>query len=376
MSKCTEPIPDLPVPSGPHGIFAIFLPGSPFAGDATTYLLHNRDICGGLFYVLWGQIDKGPGAIPRYDWSSVDRQIQPWIEAGKRVAIEVWAVSYGGRIATPSYVLSQVDTVRCPSANPNATQPGFPNSPPVFRPRGRLGIPLGPSPGGRTGRQSPPVPVFWESGFVKNYQDFIAAVIARYASNPSVAYMRIGLGAGGESTPRCHQAMVRCGYSVETWQKYVFEMLDFERSLHCRRQLIVGITNPQNFETYEFPRAEAARAVADGLGLGSQGLQVGDIESYRTGRPCGTADRCAIFQTYRGKVPLELQTLFKTDPGGGRVGSLVDILPFGLKIHAQIFELYPQDLLLAYDPQFPGYAQYHASYEKAIESTTAAVGGS
>ncbi|HEV2177977.1 MAG TPA: hypothetical protein VGW33_12385 [Terriglobia bacterium] len=388
LPDCSQPLPSLPYPKGPHGLFAIFFPGNQFTEEADTYLIHNPVVCGGLFDIVWAQVDKGPGASPRYDWTPIERQIEPWMRAGKLVALDIWAVSYGGLEATPSYVLSQVDSVRCVGMNPNAAGPGgrgrfpggpgrFPGARPPFFPRPGFGRPGGQFPGGaRGGRESPAIPVYWESGFEKNYREFIAAVIEKYGSNPSVAYIRPGLGAGGESTPRCGQQMRQYGYSIDKWRQYVFDMIDFEKSLHSRATLIVGITNPEGSRAIEFPHLEAARAVEDGLGIGSEGLQESDIENNSAGRPCGVVDRCALFETYKGRAPLELQTLSRSNPdGNGRVGSLVDILPLGLKIHAQIFEIYTQDFLAAYDPAFPDYDRHHAAYQQALEQTAAVVGG-
>jgi len=82
---CTKPVSTVAVPDRPHGLFVILFPAqrnSPFAAG----LRHNPVVCGANIYVVWGQVDKGPNANPRYDWSSVDDQIRPWTAAGKRVS--------------------------------------------------------------------------------------------------------------------------------------------------------------------------------------------------------------------------------------------------------------------------------------------------
>jgi hypothetical protein len=56
------------------------------------------------------------------------------------------------------------------------------------------------------------------------------------------------------------------------------------------------------------------------------------------------------------------------------MGPLPPLLQAGLTVHAQIFELYAQDWLIAFNPQYPGYAQYHAAYAQAIASAAAVVG--
>jgi hypothetical protein len=63
-------------------------------------------VCGAKFYLVWNWIDKGPAASPRYDFSGVEQQMEPWIKAGKEVNLIAWAVGYGGRYndeRTPSF---------------------------------------------------------------------------------------------------------------------------------------------------------------------------------------------------------------------------------------------------------------------------------
>jgi hypothetical protein len=119
---------------------------------------------------------------------------------------------------------------------------------------------------------------------------------------------------------------------------------------------------------------EAANAVAVGFGFGLQGLQAGDIAHY----PNCTGDWCNLFDKYAGQAPiLELSTLGPSDPTGNcsppscspgqRVtGPLAPLLTFAVQHHANTFEIYPHDLLVAFDPKHPRYADYHAKYAAAI----------
>jgi hypothetical protein len=152
-------------------------------------------------------------------------------------------------------------------------------------------------------------------------------------------------------------------------------MLGYQQSLHSVRQLMTGIDVPdQTNPDYSIPDSIAALAVANGIGFGSQGLQETDITSYNAGRPCGV-DWCNLFNLYAGRVPLELQTLFASDPTGAGVGSLTDLLPFGVQRHARNFEIYYSDWLIAFDPNYPQYAQYHGAYQQALQNAAGAPGG-
>jgi hypothetical protein len=335
--RCTDPLPGVDVPTAPHGLFVLLFPGARVNARASS-LLHVPAVCGANIYIPWRDVDKGPGASPRYDWSSIDRQIEPWTGAGKMVNLVVWATTYGAKAtATPDYVFSSVASVNCPTFGH--------------------------------------VPVFWDRGFKDNYQSFMSAVVNKYGSNKSVGYIRFGLGAGGEIFPACMYALTDHGFSKPTWRKYLFEMLDYEKSLHSPKQLAVGLNAFGNPPDFNFTGEIADHAVQNGIAIGNQGLSVQDAKNDAAGRPC-MADWCRIFRRARGKVPLVLQTGGITNPEGAEpAGSMVDILPFALSQHVQIFEFYVEDLLVAYDPSNPHYSRHHDEYRKTYEDAARILGG-
>ncbi len=195
LPKCSDSLPGLAVPDAPHGLFAIMFPNKQMQARTTRLLLHNPVVCGANFYLLWDQIDRGPKASPRYEWSEIDERIAPWIAAGKRINFITRATGYSGESkVTPDYVFDKVNSVECPNF----------------------------------GR----VPVFWEKDFMRNYQEFMAAVVEHYGSNPNIGYIRFGLGGGGETYPACMFALKRHGFSAGVWRDYIFKMLDFEHSLN------------------------------------------------------------------------------------------------------------------------------------------------
>lgn len=322
------------VPNAPHGLFVILIPRFQMKNrnaDAYKYLLHNPVVSGANIFVIWSHVDRGPASNPRYDWASVDEAIAPWVAAGKTVNFIVWAVAWGhGKPATPDYVLSQVPTLDCPNFGH--------------------------------------VPVFWNKAFMNSYQAFMSAFVQKYGTNRSVSYIRFGLGGGGETHPPCRVGLVPFGFSAAIWRKYLFEMLDFESSLNSPKQLLVSLP------PLDLSDDVAAYAVQRGIGIGTQGLSAAHIRSYESGSPC-PVNWCGLFDKFRGKVPLELQTFAPSHPDRSDPGSLVDLLPFGLRLHAQIFEIYPEDWLLAYDPTFPGYSQYHDEYQQAFQAAANVVGG-
>jgi hypothetical protein len=89
-------------------------PTSPLAGPVAQYLIGNLDVCGAAIFVSWQQVDRGPGAKPRYDWSTVQSAMAPWEAAGKTVNLIVWGASEGGMVqrSTPAWVQSRMERGR------------------------------------------------------------------------------------------------------------------------------------------------------------------------------------------------------------------------------------------------------------------------
>jgi hypothetical protein len=46
----------------------------------------------------------------------------------------------------------------------------------------------------------------------------------------------------------------------------------------------------------------------------------------------------------------------------------VNLLPFAVSHHVTILEIYCDDWLLAFDPNYPGYATYGAAYATAFKA--------
>jgi len=336
--------------------------GDPHYGDIASVLYNNSTVTGATIAVEWSSADNGTGT---YDWTYADTQIQPWVNAGKKANLVFWANAdssssicnsagqFGqngtGNCAIPAYVwtaLSSANYTQCTS---------------------------------QYGTQQ--IPNYFASAFQNNYRNFISAAVQRYGSNSHVGYIRFGLGHGGETLPvagwnntstACGQAFVSTwGYTVSNWENYLQTMLNYEGSLNSPRQLMVGIT-PMGVPNTQVPDFIAPVAVPNHIGFGSQGLEHSDVTNY----PNCTADWCNLFNQYTGQIPLELQTLGQSCPTGSsgcttqqqQTGDLTELLPFAVSHHTTIFEIYFQDWLVAYDPNYPGNAQYGAGYQQALQN--------
>ncbi|MGO9230280.1 MAG: hypothetical protein ACLQKA_13880 [Bryobacteraceae bacterium] len=353
VPSCTEPLPGLAAPYAPHGIFVLQFPGSDLT-PVTKYIQAQPTVCGGNLFVVWSAVDRGNG---NYNWTEIDSQMNQWVQAGKKVNLIVWGVSDGAaNNATPSYVLNDPNYKAVTCQDNGATMQ---------------------------------YPVYYAGSYQADYRTFIQAVMNRYGGNDNVGYIRFGLSRGGEAYPTClNQMMAFSGFSAigqfdAQWESYITDMTQFQQGLQTQIidaggravQLMAALNQYGNPVQYAVADFEATNAKSLGFGFGSQGLSASDIANYDEGQPCAS-DWCNAFENGYGLVPLELQTIAASDPTNapGGTGTMVDLLPFALGLHAQIFEVYIQDLQVAYDPTSPDFAQYSQAYQSVFEQTASKLG--
>jgi Putative Ig domain len=312
----------------------------PYYADVQKYLLTNNSTVAGVdLWLEWASADLGPGNNPQYNFSAFDAEIAPFIAAGKKVNIIVWAVAdLVTNTSTPQYVWTA----------------------------------LGPS--NITTCAGEQIPNYFDPAFQVPYQAFMAQLIDHYGSNASVGYIRIGLGRGGETFPSqnfgtdpCTQTFVNdWGWTDASWEAYVNANIDYEATLNSPKQLMIGL---DTVDTYTMADIEAANAVPLKVALGNEGLEASDITKY----PTCSADWCNLWALYTVKgvaeVPLELQTIALSSPQGDPpVGSLTTILPFAVEHGATIMEIYTDDWLQGFDPNYPNYSTYGSAYAAAIKA--------
>jgi len=325
----------------PVALELLFPPTSPYEdyySDVQKYLVNNSLIAGVTIWLDWASADFGPTSNPQYDFSSFDAEIAPWIAAGKKVNIVVWAVSdTPTNNGTPAYVMSNLGSSNITTC---------------------------------AGEK---IPNYFSTAFQLPYEAFMAQVIKHYGTNGSIGYIRIGLGRGGETFPAPNFGSDPCtsvfenkwGWTDTTWTNYVNAMLNYESTLKSPKQLMVGI---DSVDSSSMPDSEAATAVSMKMAFGNQGMDANDIKNY----PHCSSDWCNLFDEYTGKVPLELQTIALSSPENNPpVGSLVNLLPLAVSHHVTILEIYTDDWLLAFDPAYPGNSTYGAAYQAAFKAAAA-----
>jgi hypothetical protein len=253
-------------------------------------------------------------------------------------------------------------------------------------------------------RQSWPVP--FEAPYSSAWQAFLKAAIYHFnnlnnvASSPGnwnleqitshIGYIRPGVARGGEAIPICTLSPPMATYSPSMWEGWYTQVNSTIQSANPLMQIMYSINSgdPQRPDA-TIATAEAGIAVsyhnATGFynGFGSQGLAQSDTHQYpfscpQTGSPnTGNNWGCMFTQFWSGgssptTVPLELQQIDCSNPCAasgacspgnssdgcflpmfpGKTLDLRTLYPFATSNYASILELYSQDALLAFDPEF------------------------
>jgi hypothetical protein len=399
---------------------------------------------GAIFYVRWDMVNPSNGT---YDFTVPDNRSRPWSDSGKLVSFDFIPTTQGStNDVTPSWYMTPASiasvsqtggiitlqtsadmgffpggvsaaanleiqiagTGTALDGNGTASNPGIwkvcdhttagcqdPTARKIYAvgagndiapvSTGTVGNPVYGSAGGPCG--SGILPIEWRPNFQRAWQDLMQQVVAHYAHNNGVAYLRFGLGIGGENIPNhgtsvaaCQTLMTTFGFTSlpapwpspgtaqwtqvpAVWTSYLTTMFQYEQLLNSPKAIGTTIspieTSGGDLAT---PDATATHAVANGIGIGNQGLQKSDPLNVVAGVPCFGGDWCANFLKYRGQVPLQLQTLFYSDPTNlsptNQTGSLVTLLPFATTQGAQILELYVDDWLCTYDSSWNGNNTY------------------
>ena len=154
-------------------------------------LASNKYVSGTTLTYYWSQLQ--PKNAPP-DFSVIDRDMAPWVAAGKQVILRVatsgwasWQPPYSKQ-GTPQWVFDA--GVKSVKETDGAIKPQY-----------------------------------WASKFLSNLNAFIVAFASRYGNNVNVAMIEMGIGDGGETKPDTRfkgnsailKAWKNIGYSDQTW---------------------------------------------------------------------------------------------------------------------------------------------------------------
>jgi hypothetical protein len=177
-----------------------------FSGGNTSTLAADPDVAGRSLVYYWAQLEPQRG---QYDWALIDRDMQPWIAAGKKVILRVaaagwakWDTAADSAHGTPAWVYAQgVQHV--------------------------------------TEQDGAVMPQYWNPVFQGDLAEFLKAFAARYDGNAHVAAVDISLGVGGESkadsenNPGMLGLWQKIGYTDQLWWSYAQQTItDYTADFH------------------------------------------------------------------------------------------------------------------------------------------------
>lgn len=240
-------------------------------------------------------------------------------------------------------------------------------------------------------------PAVWELPFSVASENFIGALISHLNGlstgiGPQILYVRIGYTAGGEAFPICEsqlQTIANVSTAQALFQNYFtpgyLAEAQFIHNQSPKMQMEMSVNCGNNLNWCQYNSLpESGYLQTYGLGIGNQGLQVGDGSAITSGQETSNG-WYADYTTNPNSHWREMQTLKQSCPTGTppadctsdmvQTGSLTDIFPF-LTQYANLnsLELYTDDILCTYDSSYnpsgsPTYADCQsAGYPAAFRS--------
>ncbi len=159
-----------------------------FAGDNSSADATDPDLAGVDLVYYWSQIEPVKG---QFDWGLIDRDMAPWIAAGKKVILRIstsgeagWDPPYSGQ-GTPDWVVA------------DGTK--------IIHDNGEI------------------LPVYWDRPYLVDYRAFVTGLGAHFNGNGHVALVEAGIGMGGETLPETNASRTGIaaweaeGYSDQVW---------------------------------------------------------------------------------------------------------------------------------------------------------------
>ncbi|HET6220142.1 MAG TPA: hypothetical protein VFE27_24150 [Acidobacteriaceae bacterium] len=232
--------------------------------------------------------------------------------------------------------------------------------------------------------QSSPVP--YEQPYTAAWEAFIAAANLHFntsyaGAGSQLGYVRSGTWSGGESFAYCTAGGLFNGLTgmdnpygfvsnldnTNTWTLDYQEKVNYVASLNPTMVRYWPVDTVDNHVFYPDTMSGYARNAGYTNGFGSQGLSL--LDEGSAGACAGTVpgDWCNLFSNtyYKFGMPLELQQISISDPDidpcnptqcgtppNKFSGDMRGWLPFAVTKGATVFEVYYQDLGLAYDTSY------------------------
>jgi len=295
---------------------------------------NNPYIIGAVRTIKWANYEKSDGV---YDWSALDRFIESWVKAGKKVALRMqWSTSgYWkdpmSKAPTPAWVWDK--GAKFAYHAPSETE----------------------------------IPLFWDPIYQKYALRFLSKVAERYDKNPNILFIDITPGAEtnpyrfrtiNRKDPEFKKTFISLAasdgrkYSEELWKETVLQWLadasHLFQSLPTEVALNKGsLYDNNNFELY------GNKAIECGMYVGQNGLSANrytDKESAKVLLLTSWARKSKVFFEMVGATSED-------------VGSLRGIMDAAVRGKCSYLNVYAKDVLKG----TKGSADYVKAYEDALK---------
>jgi|GEM_PF-501334 Predicted esterase len=286
-----------------------------YAFADNSHVIANPHIIGALFQVIWSEVEKEDG---RYDWSELDRWIEPWITAGKKVAIRImWSTS--GAWPRPYYKTPTPRWVWEKGASFAFHQP--------------------------TGTE---IPLIWDPIYRKYAWRFLERFADRYDANPNILFFDITPGA--ETNPYRFGTINRTdpsfkdtfektttsdgrAYDEELWIQNIKEWVDASDRIFKQTPLLVTL-NVGGLRSRDRLIEIGDYCASRGFYIGQNGLGGNSYRDPESGRT-------EAFLRWAG----ETKTFFEmVQRSGGRTGTLMEVMLAAARVRCHYLNVYPEDV--------------------------------
>lgn len=258
--------------------------------DLTDQLTVNIDhprLTGIDFAIPWARLEPEEG---KFNWEGLDKIIEPWEKAGKKVVVNIITLTPRGNPrdphaghATPNWVFKK--GARDITIKEDGTKEGRSGG----RREGRRerGRERGEDGGGEV---EVDYPLFWDRIYLQEYEKFIKEFAKRYDGHPAIDVIGIGIAKLGGLTvidpkvekgegERLKNFYMQNGYSAERWKTTIREIIGIYKSIFSKTPVRLTLSHPfevkkdrADKETFSFLEDLAAGAAPQGVHLFHQAV--------------------------------------------------------------------------------------------------------
>ena len=299
-----------------------------------TRAIQNPNITGALFQIIWSEIEKEKGVC---DWSQVDSWTEPWIKAGKKVALRImwstsgyWLYDYY-KHPTPSWVWDEGARY-------------------AFHAESNTEIPL-----------------IWDPVYKRNAFEFLKQAAVKYEGDSNILFIDVTPGA--ETNPFRFGTIKRndpdflneflltkdsdgVTFADQNWLETLEEWIISMK--HQFKQTPLLITLNRGGIGAEDHLVEIGNiCVRNGYYVGQNGIKAASYQN--------PTERKEAFLEWSRETELFFEMVQNTE--NPKTGSIMGVMEAAARIHCSFLNVYPTDVLKGTE----GYGDFSEEYKDALD---------